>query len=95
MEDLKVPKVKQHSLSLESREKLYISGVTDVGSFNDNTVMVSTQIGELVIKGDDLHISSLDVNDGNLLIKGFINSCVYTQDGGYKKEKGFFKSIFK
>lgn len=95
MEDVKTTKAKQHNLTLEGREKLYISGVTDVGSFNDNTVVISTQIGELIIKGDDLHISSLDVNDGNVLIKGFIVSCVYTENGVFKKEKGLFKSIFK
>lgn len=95
MEDVKTVKTKQHNLTLEGREKLYISGVTDVGSFNDNTVVISTQIGELIIKGDDLHISSLDVNDGNVMIKGFIISCVYTENGVFKKEKGFFKSIFK
>ena len=66
-----------------------------MGSFNDNTVIISTQIGELIIKGDDLHISSLDVNDGDVVIKGFIVSCVYTESGVFKKEKGFFKSIFK
>lgn len=95
MEDVKAIKAKQHNLTLEGREKLHISGVTDVGSFNDNTVIISTQIGELIIKGDDLHISSLDVNDGDVVIKGFIVSCVYTESGVFKKEKGFFKSIFK
>lgn len=95
MEDVKTIKAKQHNLTLEGREKLHISGVTDVGSFNDNTVIISTQIGELIIKGDDLHISSLDVNDGDVVIKGFIVSCVYTESGVFKKEKGFFKSIFK
>ncbi len=95
MEDIKTANAKQHNLTLEGREKLYISGVTDVGSFNDNTVTLSTQIGELIIKGDDLHISSLDINAGNVLIKGFIISCIYTESGVFKKEKGFLKSIFK
>ena len=95
MEDMKGMKSKPHNITLEAREKLYISGVTDVGSFNDNTVIVSTQMGELVIKGDDLHISSLNVNDGDVLIKGLIHSMIYESKGVYKSDKGFFKSLFK
>ncbi len=86
---------KQHRLTLEDREKLQITGITDVGSFNDNTVIISTELGDLVIKGDDLHIVSLDVNAGNIIIQGFIYSCVYAEKAVYKKEKGFFKSMFK
>lgn len=95
MEDIKGIKSKPHNITLEGREKLHISGVTDVGSFNDNEVIVRTQMGELVIKGEDLHISSLDVNDGDVMIKGLIHSIVYESKGAYKNDKGFFKSLFK
>jgi sporulation protein YabP len=95
MDAAKDIKGKQHKLILEGREKLHISGVTDVGSFNDNTVVISTELGDLVVKGNDLHISSLDVNEGNVMIQGFIFSCVYTENAIYKKEKSFLKSIFK
>ena len=86
---------KQHRLTLEERERLQISGITDVGSFNDNTIIISTELGDLAVKGDDLHIVSLDVNAGNLVIQGFIFSCTYTDKAVNKREKGFFKSIFK
>lgn len=95
MEDIKGIKAKPHNITLEGREKLNISGVTDVGSFNENNVIVSTQMGELVIKGEDLRISSLDVNDGNVSIKGLVHSIVYESKGAYKNEKGFLKSLFK
>lgn len=95
MEEIKGIKPKPHNITLEGRERLHISGVLDVGSFNDNDVIVSTQMGELVIKGEDLHISSLDINDGNVMIKGLIHSMVYESKGAYKSDKGFFKSLFK
>lgn len=95
MEDTKFIKGKGHNLNLEDREKLNITGVIDVGSFNDNTVIISTQQGELIIKGDNLHISSLDIKDGNLVLEGFICSCIYNEKKEYKKEKNFLKSIFK
>ncbi|HCJ56878.1 MULTISPECIES: sporulation protein YabP [Lutispora] len=95
MEDIKGIKAKHHNITLESREKLNISGVTDVGSFDESNVIVSTQMGELVIKGEDLRISSLDVNDGNVSIKGLVHSIAYESKGAYKNERGFFKSLFK
>ncbi|NLM43378.1 MAG: sporulation protein YabP [Clostridiales bacterium] len=95
MDDIKTGKTKPHSITLEDREKLYITGVTDVDSFNDTTVIVGTQMGELIIKGEDLSISSLDIDNGNLMIKGLIYSMVYESKTAYKSEKGFFKSLFK
>lgn len=95
MNEIKDIKNKEHKLSLIGREKLTVSGVYDVGSFNDNTVIVSTQMGDLVIKGNDLHIKSLDINEGNVMLQGLVYSCIYTENTSHKKEKGFFKSIFK
>ncbi len=95
MNDKKETVIKEHRLVIEGREKLNISGVDDIGSFNDNTVVISTQLGDLILKGSDLHISSLDVNEGNAIIQGYIISCVYTEGLARKKEKGLFKNIFK
>ena len=95
MSEIKDMKGKEHKLSLVGREKLTISGVDDVGSFDDNTVIVSTQLGDLVIKGNNLHIKSLDINEGNLVLHGLVYSCIYTENTSHKREKGFFKSIFK
>jgi len=95
MDDFKGIKARPHNITLEGREKLHITGITDVGSFNDNTVIVDTQMGELVIKGEDLSISSLDVDNGDVVIKGMVYSMVYESKAASKTEKGFFKSLFK
>lgn len=95
MNDMRDIKLKPHNITLEGREKLHITGVIDVDSFNESAVIVGTQMGELVIKGEDLSISSLDIENGDVMIKGLVHSMVYESKTAYKSEKGFLKSLFK
>ncbi|MCR5635920.1 MAG: sporulation protein YabP [Clostridiales bacterium] len=85
-------KGREHTLNLRDRKVLTLSGVKDVGNFNDECVTVILDSGELVVKGSGLHISKLSVSTGELLIDGNISSLIYTQNniGG-----GFFKKLFK
>ena len=53
-----------HHLVLEDRRALTVSGVSDVDSFDDQTVAVYTDMGELVVRGQDLHINKLNVETG-------------------------------
>ena len=46
-----------HNVILEGRKNLTISGVTDVDSFDERCISLYTQLGELVIKGRELHIN--------------------------------------
>ena len=48
--------VKRHNLILEDRQKLSMSGVTDVESFNDTEISLYTSLGELSIRGKGLHV---------------------------------------
>jgi sporulation protein YabP len=95
MEEKKLIKSKPHDLTLEGREKLIITGVKDVTSFDENVVVLDTEAGGLVIKGTDLHINKLSVDDGNLFIEGFIISCVYNDKIDVKKTGSFLSNIFK
>jgi sporulation protein YabP len=95
MEERKVIKTKPQNVCIENREKLNISGVRDVVSFDENTILLNTELGGLVIKGTGLHINKLSVEDGNLNIEGYIIACSYTDKVDYKKKTGFFSSIFK
>lgn len=79
-------------LSIENRKKLKLGGVSDVESFSETAVLAETCMGRISIKGEGLKISKLNVDDGNLMIEGRINSLEYSK----KKEKGsFFESIFR
>ncbi len=73
----KKPK-KQHNIIMENREKLTFSGVIDVDSFDENSVVVFTELGELSIKGEGLHVDNLDTSTGELIISGTVNGMVYS-----------------
>lgn len=70
-------KMPVHNLILEGRNKLSVSGVTDVDRFDENTVLLYTSMGELTVKGTDLHVNDLSVESGEMNIEGEINSIVY------------------
>ncbi len=81
-----------HSLSLDSRERLCVSGVTDVDSFDEDTVIMLTSKGKLVIRGSNLHIEKLSVDIGELVVEGIINSLEYSDD--MRSGGGFFARLF-
>jgi len=95
IEDKKVPKPKMQNLILENREKLSISGVIDVESFNDECVVADTELGLLVIRGVDLHINKLNIDNSELGIEGEIISCEYSDRDSRSKGGGFFARMFK
>jgi len=95
MEERKLIKTKPHNVFMESREKLNITGVRDVVSFDENTIILNTEMGGLILKGANLHINKLNVEDGNLNIEGYIIGCNYTDKADNKKTGGFFSNIFK
>ena len=66
-EEKKAPAM-PHNLILEDRRTLTVSGVSDVDSFDEQTVVVFTDMGELTVRGTDLHINRLSVEVGLSLI---------------------------
>lgn len=94
IEDKKVTKPKSQNLILENREKLSISGVIDVESFNDECVIVDTELGVLIVRGEDLRINKLNIENSELDIEGDIISCEYS-DRDRSKGMGFFGKMFK
>lgn len=95
MEEKKTAKARPHNITIEGREKISISGVKDVASFDDNTIVLETEEGGLTIKGAELHIQKLSVDDGNLLVDGYVISCAYHDKAESKKSGSFFGNIFK
>jgi sporulation protein YabP len=94
IEDKKMNKSKTQNLILENRERLSISGVIDVESFNDECVIVETELGILIVRGEDLHINKLNIDNSELDIEGDIVSCEYS-DRDRSKGGGFFAKMFK
>jgi len=83
-----------HNVILEDRRMLTVSGVSDVDSFDEHSVTVFTDLGELVVRGNDLHINRLSVEVGELLLEGSITSLTY-QDNAPRTPGGFFSKVFR
>lgn len=76
--------VRAHRLELDSRRSLSITGVTDIDSFDEQTVALFTDVGELIIRGSGLHIGRIDVDSGELSLDGEIDSLEYTDNTAAK-----------
>lgn len=83
------------NLVLENREKLSISGVNDVLSFDDQIVILETQLGLLTIKGENLRINKLSIDSEEVVIEGEINNLMYSDKELDKKNNSFLGKIFK
>lgn len=95
IEDKKTTKTGMQNIVLENREKLNISGVLDVESFNDETIVVDTELGILIIRGEDLRINKLSIDSSELSIEGIVISLEYNEKDGSKKGMGFFAKMFR
>ena len=84
------------NLILENREKLSISGVKDVLSFDDLVVMVETELGLLTVKGENLRINKLSIDTSEVIVEGEISYLAYS-DKEQSKVKGgsLISKIFK
>jgi len=81
-----------HNIIIEDRKKLTLSGVKDVISFDDETLLLETVLGRLTVKGAGLHIVNFDTASGDLFAEGKIYAAVYTSD---EKNGGFFSRVFR
>lgn len=81
---------------MKARESLSVEGVINVESFDDQEVIVETDLGVMHVRGEDLHIKELNLTSGSLLVSGFIKGIEYMGDGPRKKGgKGFFGRLLK
>lgn len=83
------------SLLLENKEVLNVTGVENVDNFNDETVVLITNKGKLTIKGEKLNISKLNVDEGRLIVKGIINSMIFSEYEGQREKVSLVKKLFK
>ena len=82
-----------HNVILEDRKNLSVTGVNDVDSFDETTIVAYTDMGEMTIKGNSLHVTKLSVETGELQIEGDVIAVMYTNDS--RKQGGFFSKVFR
>ena len=92
-EEKKNTKALPHNVILEGRKTLSISGVQDIDRFDEEVVVLFTDLGELTIKGTDLHINRIDVETGELALEGTIDSLTY--DDTLPGRGGLFSRLFR
>ncbi|MCF3944462.1 sporulation protein YabP [Oceanobacillus alkalisoli] len=84
-----------HQVKLVNRKTLEISGVKEVDSFDNEEFLLETVQGYLIIRGQNLQLKNLDVNAGNVTIKGRIYELSYIDEVSGEKAKGFFSKLFR
>ncbi|MDO5125164.1 MAG: sporulation protein YabP [Ruminococcus sp.] len=84
----------KHNLILENRSRLMLSGVTDVDCFNEEEIRLFTQLGELTIRGRNLHINEMSVESGDISVEGDVWSLCYGEKDR-KKKLSMLGKLFK
>lgn len=97
MENKKEIKIeeKKGNLFLENRRRLTLTGVVDVVSFNEENILLDTNLGALLIKGNGLKMNKLDVQNGEVTITGSINSFNYTGSESKQNKESIISKLFK
>ena len=87
-ENLQLP----HKLTLNERKYLSLSGVTEVVSFDDSTVVLHTVLGTLEVQGQDLQLKNLSMDGGQVAVEGLICALLYEEP---RASGGFWERLFK
>ena len=82
-----------HSLIIDNRKNLTITGVTDVENFDDESICLYTQYGQVSIRGENLQVSVLNTENGDVTASGKINSVAYSEKT--EKNPRFFARVFR
>ncbi|MBQ8681619.1 MAG: sporulation protein YabP [Bacilli bacterium] len=85
-----------HGISIAERKSVLVTGVKKIDSFDNEEFLMDTTLGYLVIKGSELEIIKLDTYQGNVSIKGNVDSLAYVnKDMKKDKEESFLNKLFK
>ncbi len=81
-----------HKLSLNERKNLTMTGVTEVVSFDENTVVLHTSLGTLEVQGQDLQLKTLSLDGGQVAVDGNISALLYEEP---RSAGSFWGKFFK
>ncbi|WP_294378768.1 sporulation protein YabP [uncultured Clostridium sp.] len=83
------------NLILENRKKLTLSGVIEVMNFDEEKIDLTTKLGNLTIKGQELKMNKLDVQNGDVIIVGSISAMIYNGKINKKNRESLFNRLFR
>lgn len=81
-----------HDLRLDNRARLSITGVQEVESFDEESIVLHTSRGVLLIRGQELHLHTLSIDGGQVRVDGTIDALLYEEP---QKSGGFFSRLFR
>ncbi len=84
-----------HELKLIDRREISLTGIKKITSFDSEEFLLESNMGIILIKGSNLEIMRLDTHDGNVKIKGKINSFTYLDSKDKPKEESLLSKLFK
>ena len=87
-----IQKVQNHTVQINDRNSMKMTGVREVGNFSETVIDIITVAGTIILKGTGLNISKLDTDSGELCISGGINSMQYTKT---KEKKPLLEGLFR
>jgi sporulation protein YabP len=88
-------KSKRQEMRLLNRRLLEVTGVLKVDNFDSEAFLLETEMGFMHVKGKNLHMKNLNLEQGLVTIEGTVNSIVYTEQAGPDKSKGLLHKLFK
>lgn len=94
-ESSKTLRARPHVVNLSNREVAGFTGVQDLESFSDTQVVMLADTGVIVLHGRDLHIAKLDLEDGQLVVEGYICAVEYDDNEPQGKSGGLFGRFFR
>lgn len=81
-----------HSVTMENRSKMSLTGVIDVSSFSEDKIEIVTNMGTLTVKGKKLNVNTLNTDTGELKLTGEVKCCEYSET---RNKGGMFTGLFK
>ena len=82
-----------HKVTLDQRSNLIMTGVTEVISFDDMAVILRTELGTLMVQGQQLQLKTLSVEGGQLAVEGKISSLSYEEDFDEEKRMAYQNGV--
>ncbi|MCL2215813.1 MAG: sporulation protein YabP [Defluviitaleaceae bacterium] len=87
--------ISRHSLQIDRRESVSVTGVIDVISFDEESVIGETEMGVVVIRGANLHVNRINLESGELAVSGEIDGVSYENPSGGARAKSLLGRLFK
>ena len=84
-----------HRVLLENRKKAVITGVQEIHSFNENEVLLLSEAGKILLKGEQLHVRKMNLEKGDAEVEGRVDSLSYLTRNAHKKDESILKRMFR